>query len=260
MSTDASAPDPLPVEDLQFEQAEYTAAAMTVPTCVACNRPIDDAYYELGGKVFCESCRVAVLRSRTTRRGAFGRSARAVLYGVAASVAGFLLYFGVLKLTGYQVGLISIVVGFMVGSAVRTGCQHRGGWAYQGLAILLTYLTIGASLAAEAVPKFLAGQAQNKPGAAAPAPGKPPPQQVDPQFQRDLRRGSPLAVVLVTVLVVIITITAPVLSGIESPIMWIIVGFALWEAWKLNKRILVVFHGPFRIGEGPALGEAPAHA
>jgi hypothetical protein len=27
----------------------------------------------------------------------------------------------------------------------------------------------------------------------------------------------------------------------------IIVGFALWEAWKMNRRLMVVFEGPFRI-------------
>ena len=66
----------------------------------------------------------------------------------------------VLKVTGLQIGLISIVVAFLVGNAVHQGSRHEGGWAYQLLAIFLTYTAICASYAMIAIPLMLA----NPPG------------------------------------------------------------------------------------------------
>src|SRR5206468_726575 len=41
--------------------------------------------------------------------------------------------------------LIAILVGFFVGKAVSWGSYRRGGWKYQTLAMVLTYLSIVAS-------------------------------------------------------------------------------------------------------------------
>ena len=51
-------------------------------------------------------------------------------------------WYAILKLLNMELGLIAIVVGLMVGFAVRWGSEGRGGWLYQGLAILLTYCSI----------------------------------------------------------------------------------------------------------------------
>jgi hypothetical protein len=46
---------------------------------------------------------------------------------------------------------------------------------------------------------------------------------------------------------------SPILFGIEAPIGLLIVAFALWEAWKFNRRHPIIFNGPFRVGEaGPS--------
>ncbi len=50
-----------------------------------------------------------------------------------------------LKLTGYEFGLIAILVGYAVGIAVRRGSSGRGGWPYQLLAVGLTYASIVGS-------------------------------------------------------------------------------------------------------------------
>src|SRR2546422_11725279 len=49
------------------------------------------------------------------------------------------LYFGIEATTGYELGLVAVVVGLMVGGAVRKGSNGRGGWRYQALAMFLTY-------------------------------------------------------------------------------------------------------------------------
>ena len=70
------------------------------------------------------------------------RFLKATVFGTAAGAAGAFLYYAVLWLTGYQFGLVAIIVGLLVGGGVRAGCGGRGGWLYQALAIFLTYCAI----------------------------------------------------------------------------------------------------------------------
>ena len=49
------------------------------------------------------------------------------------------------KATGYEIGLVAIVVGLLVGGAVRKGSGARGGWFYQLMAVALTYAAISGS-------------------------------------------------------------------------------------------------------------------
>src|SRR2546422_5507986 len=55
------------------------------------------------------------------------------------------LYFGIEATTGYELGLVAVVVGLMVGGAVRKGSNGRGGWRYQALAMFLTYCAVVAT-------------------------------------------------------------------------------------------------------------------
>jgi hypothetical protein len=40
---------------------------------------------------------------------------------------------------------------------------------------------------------------------------------------------------------------APILSGFDNVIGILIIGFALWEAWRLNQRSHIEIKGPFRV-------------
>jgi hypothetical protein len=55
------------------------------------------------------------------------------------------LYALVAILTGLEVGLIAILVGYMVGRAVRHGSGGLGGRPQQILAVVLTYFAITTS-------------------------------------------------------------------------------------------------------------------
>jgi hypothetical protein len=51
----------------------------------------------------------------------------------------------------------------------------------------------------------------------------------------------------------------PILIGFQAPIGLLIVAFALWEAWKINRKVSIIFNGPFRVGDlesEPPLGVA----
>ncbi|MBZ0111309.1 MAG: hypothetical protein K8J08_02500 [Thermoanaerobaculia bacterium] len=67
---------------------------------------------------------------------------RAVGLGILGALIGAGAYWGVIRITGYEVGLLAIGVGLVVGFAVRLGSRAWGGLGFQVLAMLLTYLAI----------------------------------------------------------------------------------------------------------------------
>ena len=68
--------------------------------------------------------------------------AQAALFGLGAAALGSVIFYGVTALTGYEIGLIGVLVGYLVGKAVRKGSGSIGGVQYQVLAVGLTYLSI----------------------------------------------------------------------------------------------------------------------
>ena len=46
----------------------------------------------------------------------------------------------------------------------------------------------------------------------------------------------------------LVFVATPILVGFSSVIHLLILGFALFEAWRLNKRVRVTFTGPHRVG------------
>src|SRR4051794_38609269 len=98
-----------PAEELQFDHADFTAAPAPL-ACGACTLPIADSYYEINRKVLCGGCRDTIV-ARFSGGSGLLRFLRAGLFGVLAALAGTSLYFLVLALTGYEVGLIAILVG-----------------------------------------------------------------------------------------------------------------------------------------------------
>ena len=91
--------------------------------------------------VLCERCKMD-LELAATQGTRAGRFLRAAVYGVGAGAVGSGIWYAVRAATGYEVGLIAVAVGFMVGAAVRKGSNGRGGWRYQALAMFLTYASI----------------------------------------------------------------------------------------------------------------------
>src|SRR5919204_2135495 len=128
-------------EALQFEKAEYTDATAAV-ACVGCQGSLRETYFAVGDRILCRGCAEKLREELANQGSRAGRVLRAIGAGAGAAAVGSLLYYAVLALTGYEFGLIAIVVGYAVGVAVRWGSKGRGGWAYQGLAIALTYLSI----------------------------------------------------------------------------------------------------------------------
>ncbi len=114
------------------------------------------------------------------------------------------------KISGYQLSIIAIAVGFLVGRAVRWATGGRGGVIYQVLAVCLTYAAIAFSW----VP-FLAEQESASLGVL------------------DVVRQTPFILSL------------PVRIGLERPFSLVILGIGLWEAWKFTAPVPLAISGPF---------------
>ncbi len=205
---------------------------------------------ELNGGLLCPEC-------ATNARAAFeggtraGRAIKAIVAGAVAALLGAILYYAVAALTGYEFGLIAIVVGFAVGAAVRWGSNGRGGWVYQTLAIALTYLAIVATYVPAVFEAFqnpdtqvsdsaTPGSEANQPAADTAA----QPVSLTETSDQPPSAGEFVAGILIIGLLVCV---APFLAGFENIMGLIIIGIGLYEAWKLNRRTPFEMTGPHQV-------------
>ncbi len=211
---------------LQFARAEVGAAAAV--TCLQCQQPVGEAYYEAAGKTVCERCKRQIEWHLAEGAG-FAGFLKALAFGVVGGALGATLWYVVRAFSGYEVGLIAILVGWLVGRGVHLGTGGRGGLGFQVLAVLVTY----ASIALQYVPDVWSAINQSE----------------------KLEGG---ARVVAFVIAVPVAFAAPFLMGFQNIIGLLIIGFGLWQAWKMNARPQVAFSGPYRVAAAPAVPAPPA--
>ena len=235
--------DVSPADDLQFEIAEHatpTPAVTRAPVqaCAACGRPITSEYFAINNKAICPTCRE---RFDSRPKGSdVARFGLATLYGAGAALLGAILWFAIRRISGYEIGLVAIAVGFMVGKAVRKGSGNRGGVAFQILAVVLTYCGIAGNYVPDVAQVF-----------------------VQSYHQRHANDASPEAhipaatMAILAVYVIKFSFMFPFLGGMDNAIGLLIIGFALWQAWKFNRRRVLPITGPYQLGTaipGTAVG------
>jgi hypothetical protein len=240
-------PEPASPGEIQFDRADF-AQSPAEARCAACERPLQGHYFEVNNMMVCEGCRYTVETAFNQRGGARG-FLKAAFAGFGAAVAGSILYYAVRELTGYEIGLISILVGWGVGKAVHWGSRGKGGWAYQSLAVFLTYMAIVSTYIPAVVQQFVEEDQKAKPAATAPAQGSGTAAAAKPKPEEDLSAGD-LIIALGAFLLLIATI--PFLAGFKNVIGLLIIAFGLWEAWKINRRTALSISGPFQVGAVPA--------
>lgn len=267
--------------DLQFDRAEPSqpaadAAAPGPIQCAACGSRLL-SYYSVNGRVTCKRCRDEAVAAQQGSH--LPTLLRAAALGLLAAIAGAVVYFTVAKVTGYEIGLVSIVVGLLVGKAVKVGARARGGWRYQALAVLLCYLSIAASYFAFAVGEWMGQREKAAATATAPAPPdalpaaappagapRPEPRPAAAATAEPPAQGEPAAApeagaepeapapsgLAVAGLLLLLLVQLPVLIGKESPMTFVLIAIALWEAWKLNVAAPFEASGPYAVGGEPA--------
>lgn len=235
------------MSDLQFDTADYDGAAAGA-SCSRCQRPLRDAYWQIDGQMSCEECAQRVAAERAGG-GTAGRLVRAITYGSGAGAVGAAIWYGIRELTGYEIGLIAVAVGVMVGLAVRKGSGGRGGRGYQVLAVVLTYGAIVSTYVPMIVQHATQGEqgtgtatAGDGEGATSAGGGASSGAGVRTNDTSTVPAAEPIglgaAVVglgLFVVFVAVVAVAAPFLGGFDNVIGILIIGFGLWEAWRLNR-------------------------
>jgi len=226
------APSPVPVEQLQFRQAEPIGAQGPSRRCAVCKLPIPGSYFKAAGVDLCPGC---AERIRLGQQAPPAHSLlKAALYGVGAAIAGCAIYATVAIAVHIELALIAILIGYMVGRAVRYGSQGLGGRPQQILALLLTYFAITFSyvvVAGYALSQQHAPAAQHSASAQA----GPPTQTMSP------------GVAVATL--VVLAAAAPFLqlqhSGAGGLLSLLIIFFGLQRAWRLTGRRQLDIFGPY---------------
>jgi hypothetical protein len=270
MSTDSEPLDPS--DDLQFETAQISDGQFQDPSiepqrCAGCGQPITSSYFAIRDKIICPACRAQL--NGSPPGSPVVRVIKACVMGLGAGLVGALIWFALRRLAHIEIGLVAVLVGFMVGKAVRKGSGNRGGLGYQVMAVLLTYFCIAANYVPDTVQALLEGSHRNHSevssadstnnspdavpddlsdsGSRSTSPRPSPNSQQKPSPLKAIR-----ALAILVAVVLGISLAAPFLGGAQNIIGLLIIGFALWEAWKFNRPRSLIITGPYQVGAPPA--------
>ncbi|HJT25661.1 MAG TPA: TraR/DksA C4-type zinc finger protein, partial [bacterium] len=245
--------------NLQFDKADFGTSKSPSLSCESCGKGIDEYYFEVNTKTFCMECKrkVEALFKGGSR---VKRFLKASLAGGLAALLGFGVYYGIEKTTGYEFGLVAILVGFMVGAAVRWASNGFGGWPYQLLAMFLTYNAIVLTYVPLALNELKddfkakpeAQTSQTVPNAAVAAVSTPQdntaanPTPADPAATPAVAAATTIPesddnqiglgkFILACGALLLLAYTLPFLAGFQNILGLIILAIGLYEAWKINK-------------------------
>jgi hypothetical protein len=178
------------------------------------------------------------------------RFGRAALFGLVAAVLGAVLYYAVIAITNFEIGIVAIAIGFMVGYAVRKGA-HGGGRRFQVLAVALTYWAVGLAYT-PVVFRAMAESRQSSEGSAV-TQDAPPLRQAAPADAPEATAEINLPLVVAYLL--LFTLALPVLTVFGSLpgglISAAIIAFGMMQAWRMTGVPQLLITGPYQIASGP---------
>jgi hypothetical protein len=235
--------------DLQFDRVAAPgpeAHRRTGVVCAKCDAAIASEYYQINGVAFCGPCRNRIEAAAETPRG-LGSISRSGLFGLGAGVVGAAIYFAVLAVAHLEIGIVAILIGYMVGYAVRKGANGRGGLRFQVMAAALTYTSVAFAYAPLVI-KDMIDDAAKKPHVSTTASAA-----VDsPASSRTAQATSAggflfgLALLIGFILVLpVLMVVGTLPSGLISAA---IIGFGMRQAWRMTAAPRFDIFGPYRVG------------
>jgi hypothetical protein len=192
--------------EIDFTHAQYEAPVEAA--CAVCKQPFATRYFSVNGHGVCEPC-LGKLRA-----GQHGSFSKALALGTAAGAVGAGVYYAIRSATGYDLALITIVVGVIVGIGVRRGAGASRSNVYRAMAVGLTWLAMSSTY----VPDLLAG------------------------FRQD---GSVIGAAEV-IFAAVLSLGVPyfMIKGAEV-LGLIIFAVGIWEAWRRSAPPAFHVEGPF---------------
>ena len=203
-----------------------------------CASPIESSYFQLSGQTVCPECADKV--GAKLGRPANSVVLRGFLYGAGAALGCSVCYAIITMVTGMELAIAAIAVGYLIGRAVRIGTNGLGGRRCQIIAVVLTYLSITTSY----LPLLMkgAGEQSEAKGAAKAGDGKsqpPPAAPAEITNKETPKLPSPGALLLTVVLLIGVALISPFLGlmeGVGGLIGLAIIAFGLLQAWKQTAR------------------------
>ena len=215
---------------VSFERAEFDKPQQAPLACGFCKKPVSGEYWQIAKRTACASCRASLERelANSASRATFLRAAQ---YGGLAAAAGSVGWIVISKVTGYEIGIVAIGIGYLVGKAVRKGAGGFGAPRYQYLAMFLTY----SAIALASLPAIFEAIAQTASHPASHAPSH-------------VGLGS---VLWAWLMILGIAYASPFLSGMRNIMGLFIIAIGLYEAWKFTRAAPIEVLGPFSIEGAP---------
>ena len=245
-------------QDLQFDrvestQASDTRAASPTVTCVVCRTPVGDEYYAVNGKPVCANCRERVVAAAAPPRS-IAPLLTAGVFGVGAAIAGAAIYYAVIAIANLEIGIVAILIGYMVGWAVRKGSGGRGGRRFQILAVALTYWAVGLAYAPLAYKQLKRGDtpaSADSPVASVTTPADSLGVRASGEQPVGARTGLVAlgAVFLLVFALPVMTVFGSLPFGLISAL---IIFIGMRQAWTMTAPHVLQVSGPYRVGAGPA--------
>lgn len=236
--------------DLQFDRVETTTplsdtAASPAVTCAVCGRSVDREYYHANGKPICDSCRQVVTAAVATPRSV-GKLAVAGIFGLGAAIAGAAIYYAVIAIANLEIGIVAILIGYMVGWAVRKGAGGAGGRRFQMLAVVLTYWAVGLAYTPLAFKELSKDRKESSASTlTSDSAAKKPPEAMS---------GGEVALAFGGL--ILFAFALPLFSVFGSMplglISALIIFIGLRQAWQMTGKPELVISGPYKVGTGPA--------
>jgi len=234
-----------PAEVPRFDVVQAVTPVGTAP-CAECRTAIVDTYFEWDGKVICATCQPRI--AATIVSGRSGSMARALTLGLMAAVAGAGIYYGITALTGRDIAVALLLVGFAIGKAVRIGAGGRGGRRYQWLAAGLTYATIASTY----VPLVTSGFGSHGPAPASAsvivveAPATSEAVSSAPSLSATALPSSRPTIAHLAALLLLAG-AAPLLAGFSNVVGIAVTMLAVIIPWRLNRAPPATIAGPFSV-------------
>jgi len=252
---------PLQFDRVQSGRTDAGTAAARGVVCQSCGAAIRTNYFSLGEATICGLCR-ANFEESVERSRSWPTFFKASLYGLAAAILGAIIYYGVIAITNLEIGLVAILIGYMVGFAIRKGALGFGGMRYQILALGLTYLAVSLAYVPLAF-QAAGGEETEDPMVVHANLDQPAPEPdataeitavkvpLGEDAEADAKPVTPgefvkalgaLAVLFLGLPIIAIVYSMP--SGLISAL---IIGFGLRQAWRMTAEIPLEVTGPYRV-------------
>jgi hypothetical protein len=193
---------------VDFERADIEAPSTS---CAHCRKALPDRYFVASGAMVCEPC-ARELEAGLPESGRIGRVLKALVFGTAFGLAGTFVYGLILAFSNYQLALLTILIGWLVGTGVRKG-SIVGGLGYQIMGAVLTYILCMLAFV--------------------------------PQIVLELTRGAdPFSTFGATIVAIPFSLIVPFTGGI-GPIGFLILAFGIYQGFKIPVFVPLEITGPY---------------